>query len=207
MITFTRKQMVQLLAVSAIVLAVIGLVAWRYGVLIQRLQNAEERLRWLEPPKAMMGIDHITNPDRNNPYNPAEFALIADEKNYRRAYYSPDINTQTTPHPDWCYVPRLNQINQHRLFLFSAGGSFFTDLWGILRLKPLPRGWYDSDCIYLLVLNSQVKDVFWQGTDLMVVVSPKRQGYQVVRVTNTSSRLPQAWLLDNNHEIWEEAYR
>jgi len=93
------------------------------------------------------------------------------------------------------------------LFLFSDGGSFFADLWGILRLNPLPQNWYDRNQVYLLVLNARVKDVFWRGSDLMVVVTPKRQGYQVIAVHKTNQRPPQAWLLDNSYEIWEEAYR
>ncbi|MGE5380080.1 MAG: hypothetical protein ACM3NT_03325 [Methylocystaceae bacterium] len=172
-----------------------------------RLRAAEDRLKWLEPDKPAFSFEAYQPINQEGNYNPAEFELITENKIYRRPYYTPDINTNTTPEPDWCYVPRISQISQHRLFLFSDGGSFFSDLRGILRLGKLPKGWYRSNSVCILVINCRVKDVFWRDNDLMVVVTPALKGYQMLRVRKLQSSPPSAWLLDNNYGVWEEAYR
>lgn len=172
-----------------------------------RLRRAEARLQWLEPEKPTFCFEAHQPVNQQGEYNPAEFKLITENKNYLRPYYTPEISTHTTPEPDWCYVPRVSQISQHRLFLFSGGGSFFSDLSGILRLGRLPQGWYQRDSVCILIINCQVKDVFWRDNDLMVVVSPSLKGYQVLRVRKLSGNPSTAWLLDNNYDVWEEAYR
>ncbi|MGE5449961.1 MAG: hypothetical protein ACM3PA_01125 [Methanomassiliicoccales archaeon] len=202
-----RRKLIIQSALVILVLAFLGLSINHHGNISARLREAESRLQWLEPEVPALSIEQHQQLTERGEYNPAEFVLIADDTNYQRAYYSPDISTRTTPHPDWCYVPRLNLINQHRLFLFSDGGSFFTDLWGILRLKPLPANWYDRRSVCLLIINCQVKDVFWRNNELMVVVTPTRQGYQVIKVKKSGDKPPVAWLLDNSYDIWEEAYR
>lgn len=203
---FKRKYIIQLLIIAIMLTMMGGMISYHRHT-ATRLKDAEARLQWLEPEVPALSIEQHQQPTRSGEYTPAEFELIVEDKAYQRAYYSPEVHTRTTPHPDWCYVPRLNLINQHRLFLFSDGGSFFADLWGILRLPEMPGGWYDPESVYLLLIGCQVKDVFWSNHELMVVAPPTRQGYQVVKVKKLGDRLPLAWLLDNSYDVWEEAYR
>lgn len=203
----SQKQLVILVTIAGLAVLIISTMIWHHGRTAARLKTAETRLSWLEPQQPFLGIESHEVPTRQGEYNPAEFSLLADEKEYRRAYYSPEVNTNTAGQPDWCYGPRLSQINQHRLFLFVGGGAFFSDLWGILRLNKLPPNWYDQKSVYLLILNARVNDIFWQDEDLMVEVSPSPRGYQVIKVKNLSNTPPKAWLLDTNHEVWEQAYR
>jgi len=194
--------------IMVIILTVVVVLMFRYhGRTADELKTAEARLGWLEPEVPALCIEERQQPAIRGEYNPAEFVVLADEKEYRRAYYSPQVSTRTTPEPDWCNVPRLSLMNQHRLFLFSDGGSFFSDLWGILRLKELPANWYSRDSVYLVIINSRVKDVFWSANELMVVANPTAQGYQVIKVKKNGDKPPPTWLLDSNYEVWEEAYR
>jgi len=75
----------------------------------------EQRLQWLEPSQAFLGIEHQSSPDLKNPYNPAEFSLIANEPDYRRAYYFSQLKTPASPHTYLCSVPPLIFNNTHTL--------------------------------------------------------------------------------------------
>lgn len=203
----SKKKLIVQGGAAVLILAVLLMGIVHHSRVSAQLKAAHNRLSWLEPEVPALCIEQHQIPVLSGEYNPAEFILVAEDKHYQRPHYTPEISTLTTAEPDWCFVPRLNLINQHRLFLFSNGGSYFSDLRGILHLPKLPDGWYEPTYFNLLVINCRVKDVFWNDNQLMVVVNPSQQGFQIIKVKKLGDRMPSAWLLDSSFAVWEEAYR